>query len=341
MIDDPAGASLYTDFKGLAQLRAAAGRQSPGALRETARQFEALFVQSMLKAMRDASPGDGLFDSRQADFYRDIYDRQLALEMVKGRGIGIADMLIRNLGGQAGPAPEAAGQPPPPRPVLPAGTLDASASAIPLVAVNGTQQALLDLDAQSSPLVELAGDAAPRGLAAATPRDWRPDSPAAFVHELMPYAEKGAAELGIQPGVIVAQAALETGWGQKIIRHPDGRNSFNLFGIKADPRWSGERVSVQTLEFEGGVAVKKRGVFRSYGSLDEAVSGYIDFLRSNPRYRQALDQAGDTDAYLAGLESAGYATDPRYAEKIQAILRQDSFDLQPDQLVRPGDLADG
>jgi len=336
MIDEPSGASVYTDFRGLAQLRAAAGKQSPEALRETARQFEALFVQSMLKAMRDASPGDGLFDSDQTKFYRDIYDRQLALEMVKGRGIGIAKMLVRNLGGEAG---QAAGQQPPSRPVLPAVEADAAVPTAPLVAVDSTPQALLDINVQASPLVELAGMNVRRRPAAGMPRDWRPENREAFVRELMPYAEKGAAQLGVHPGVIVAQAALETGWGQKIIRHPDGRSSYNLFGIKADERWTGERVSVPTLEFEDGVAVKKRAAFRSYESLDEAVSGYIDFLRSNPRYRQALDRAGDTDAFLEGLESAGYATDPRYAEKIRAIMRGDPFDQQQDRLARTVDLA--
>jgi len=333
MINDPAGASVYTDFKELAQLRAAAGRQSPEALRETARQFEALFVQNMLKAMRDASPGDGLFDSDQTDFYRDIYDSQLALEIVKGRGIGIADMLMKSLGGPAeqvqhGKDPQQAathaGQSAPP----PGETIQA----VPLVPVTGTHRALLDIDSRATPLVPLT-----RQGGAGTALDWQPQSPEQFVRELMPYAERGAAELGVQPGVLVAQAALETGWGQKIIRHPDGSNSFNLFGIKAGPGWAGDRVNVQTLEFEGGVAVKKRAAFRSYPSLDDAVSGYIEFLRGNPRYRQVLEKAGDTDAYLDGLESAGYATDPSYADKIRAIMRHDSIDRYPGQLALSGD----
>jgi len=328
MINDPASASVYTDFNGLAKLRAAAGQQSPGALRETARQFEALFVQSMLKAMREASPGDGLFDSDQSQFYRDIYDRQLALEMVKGRGIGIADMLVKNLGGDAEAVPQ-----PVPRPGTPVVAPAYMSSAAPLVPMNRAHRALLDIDVQATPLIELASAKQGGTQAPGTTRDWRPDDPEEFIRDLMPYAERGAAELGVHPGVIVAQAALETGWGQKIIRHPDGRSSFNLFGIKADSRWSGERVSVPTLEFEGGAAVKKRATFRSYTSLDEAVSGYVEFLRSNPRYRQVLEQAGDADAYLDGLESAGYATDPQYADKIRDIMRRDSLELRPDQLA--------
>jgi len=334
------GTAVYTDFHGLAKLRAEAGKQSPAALRETARQFEALFVQSMLKAMREASPGDGLFDSDQSQFYRDIYDRQLSLEMVKGRGIGIADMLVKNLGGQ----PEQAQHAPalqeamvrPGQPVSPPGYMTPAAQ--PLVSLTGARQPLLDIDSQTPPLVEFARDDAARGAIASAGGDWHPRDPDEFIRDLMPYAERAAADLGVHPGVIVAQAALETGWGQQIIRHPDGKSSFNLFGIKADGGWPGDRVSVQTLEFEGGVAVKKRAAFRSYVSLDEAVSGYVEFLRSNPRYRQALDQAGDVDAYLDGLESAGYATDPRYADKIRAIMRRDSFDLHPEQLALSGNL---
>lgn len=340
MVNDPAGASVYTDFTALAKLRAAAGNQSPGAMRETARQFEALFVQTMLKAMRDASPGDGLFDSDQTDFYRDIYDRQLALEMVKGRGIGIADMLVKSLGGPAEPVPQETNlQQALIRPGLPVYPPDDATQAVPLVPVAGVREALLDIGTQAPPLVELAAGGVSGIEDTGASRDWQPRSPEEFVRELMPYAERGAEALGVDPEVIVAQAALETGWGQKIIRHPDGRNSFNLFGIKADSRWSGERVSVQTLEFEAGVAVKKRAAFRSYASLDEAISGYVGFLRSNPRYRQALEQAGDADAYLDGLESAGYATDPRYAEKIRAIMQRDSLAGRPEQLARSGDLS--
>jgi flagellar protein FlgJ len=335
MISDPSGASVYTDFNGLARLRVAAGQQSPEALRETARQFEALFVQSMLKAMREASPGDGLFDSDQTDFYRDIYDRQLALEMVRGRGIGIADMLVKSLGGEKLPAQDPAGGERP-LPVPPGPT-----AMQPLIALDGAPTALLDIRRQSEPLVDMTVRGAGARTSAAPVPDWRPADPETFIRELLPHAERGAAELGVDPGVIVAQAALETGWGRKVIRHPDGRNSFNLFGIKADPRWSGERISVQTLEFEDGVAVKKRAAFRSYASLDEAISGYVDFLRTNPRYRHALERAGDADAYLDGLEAAGYATDPRYADKIRAIMQRDSLEPRPDRLVQSGAAAKG
>jgi peptidoglycan hydrolase FlgJ len=335
MIGNSPSASVYTDFKGLAELRVAAGKQTPEATRETARQFEALFVQNMLKSMREASGGDGLFDNEQSDFYREIYDRQLALEMVKGRGLGIADMLVKSLGGA--PAAESATAPPLQqnlaRSSLPPVPRAASASSAPLVNMSAVP-ALISQRQVPAPLVSIGPPAEPEAPAdEAAAQDWSPDSPEQFVRQLLPYAARGAAELGVQPGVLVAQAALETGWGQKVIRHPDGSNSFNLFGIKADSGWSGARVQVPTLEYEGGVAVKKRAAFRSYASLDEAVSGYVDFVRSNPRYRQALAQAGNTDAYLDGLQSAGYATDPRYADKIRAIMQRSGMEQEPEQLV--------
>ena len=316
MMNQASSASVYTDFKGLAELRAAAARQTPESLRETARQFEAVFVQTMLKAMRDASQGDGIFDSDKTDFYRDLHDQQLALEIVKGRGLGIADMLMRSLGG----APEA-----------PAKPLDHKlqrASALPPVA--SESRPLVTLDNTAQPLVDLAGtpdatliDTATQGGAAkpsAEPSDWRPANPVTFVRELMPVARQGAAQLGVQPAVLVAQAALETGWGQKMIRHTDGRNTFNLFGIKADGRWQGARATVSTLEYRDGIAQRERAAFRAYESLAASVNDYVEFLHNNPRYRQAIESKSDSIAFLRGLKDAGYATDPDYVEKIRSIM---------------------
>ena len=118
----------------------------------------------------------------------------------------------------------------------------------------------------------------PHAAAVADSADWRPADAETFIREVLPVARKGAARLGVQPAVLVAQAALETGWGQKMIRHPDGRNSFNLFGIKADGRWQGERATVATLEYEQGIARRERAAFRAYGSLEESVNDYVEFL---------------------------------------------------------------
>jgi flagellar protein FlgJ len=330
MISDNSMAAVYTDFQGLARLKAEASKQTPEAIQETARQFEALFVQTMLKAMRDASPGEGLGESDQTEFYRDMYDQQMALHMVKGRGLGIAAMLVPSLGGQGSdaetplePVSGVSGLKEVSRPVVvdtgPAQPLITQSATGPIVRLQGAVpvQALVDTSG-------LAGEGAL--VSNMSDEKWRPETPEEFIRDLLPHARKGAAELGVKAGVLIAQAALETGWGQKVIRHADGRSSFNLFGIKADAGWSGDKVTVATLEYEDGLAAKQRAAFRSYDSLAGAVSGYVDFLRSNPRYQGALEQAADPNAYLDGLKAAGYATDPAYAEKIKAIMNQDSFE---------------
>ena len=130
-----------------------------------------------------------------------------------------------------------------------------------------------------------------------------------------------------------------------MIRHADGRNSFNLFGIKADSRWEGERATVSTLEYEAGVAQRQRAAFRAYGSLEESVSDYVDFLQAHPRYQQAIESAGDPVAFLRGLKNAGYATDPDYVEKIRSIMDGKSFDRGMDRLaytdIESGDVTAG
>ena len=320
MINEASSASVYTDFKGLAELRAAAARQTPEAMRETARQFEALFVQTMLKAMRDASQGDGLFDNDKTDFYRDMYDQQLALEMVKGRGLGIADMLMRSMGGAATSDAKPLQQNLQRNAVSPASMPPTPGETRPLVKLDSNAQPLVELaTSQAKALIDTPANGTSQASKTAV-ADWRPADPLSFIRDLLPIARQGAARLGVQPAVLVAQAALETGWGQKMIRHADGSNSFNLFGIKADGRWQGARATVATLEYEHGIPRRERAAFRAYGSLQESVSDYVDFLRSSPRYQQAIESNGDSMAFLHGLKKAGYATDPDYVEKIRSIM---------------------
>jgi len=150
-------------------------------------------------------------------------------------------------------------------------------------------------------------------------------SPSAFVKDVWPYAQKAATQLNIDPQVLVAQAALETGWGRGVITHPDGRSTHNLFGIKAGAGWQKEAASVATLEYRDGVAVKERASFRSYGSLAESFQDYVDFLQNNPRYKQALSYAGNPHIFTKALQEAGYATDPNYAQKIGKVLDGDTL----------------
>ena len=287
-------AQVYTDFSGLAALRARAREDKDAALDEVSRQFESLFLQMMLKSMRDASLGGGLMDSKQSEFYRDMYDKQIAVDMAQKQGIGLADVLKRQLGGG-----------------ISAQYSDLSPEeylGMPITArpVNGADAATVARRSVDTP-------AAFDG------------SPEAFVDALWPVAEQAAAKINLPPEALLAQAALETGWGRHVMQHGTGDSSHNLFGIKADSRWQGDKVMVSTLEYRDGVALNTRANFRAYESFEYSFSDYVDFVQRNPRYQQALAQTNDPKAYFSALQEAGYATDPAYAQKIQRILDSESM----------------
>ena len=296
-------AQVYTDFSGLAAMRARAREDENAALDQVSRQFESLFVQMMLKSMRDASLGEGLLDSKQSEFYREMYDKQIAMDLSNGDGIGLAAVIKRQLGG--GIAPEYEGLQP--REYL----------GMPVVA------------APVAGAVQVDGEDV-QEVAAVASVDGRFDGdPETFLRELWPAAEQAAGKLGLAPEALLSQAALETGWGRHVMRHRDGASSHNLFGIKADRRWQGDKVHVSTLEYRDGVALNTRANFRAYPSFEQSFQDYVDFLQRNPRYRAALDTTGDPAAYFDALQRAGYATDPAYADKIKRIL-----DSEPVQRMR-------
>ncbi len=286
---------IYTDLQGLSRLRNLTRRDSAKALDAVARQFEALFMQMMLKSVRDSSFGDPLFDSQQLDFYREMHDSQLAIEMADKGGIGIAEMLVKQLGKGDRPGGVMDGQPvsyPVPQ-------------RLPFRAV---------VKPEPSGRMESAAAVAP----AQDPVKF--DSPVEFVEHLWPQARQAAGRLGVSPELLLAQAALETGWGKKIIQQAPGVSSHNLFNIKADRRWKGERTGVDTLEYLDGQMVRQRAAFRVYDSFADSFADYVQFLRSNPRYGEALQHRGDDRGFVRALHRAGYATDPEYADKILRIL---------------------
>jgi flagellar protein FlgJ len=283
---------ISTDLTGLAALRGAAKTDPKSAetLRKVANQFEALFTQMLLKSMRDASFGNDLFESDENNLYRDLYDRQISLLLAKQKGLGIADMLVRQLGSNVNEQ----------RPA------DAPASGA------------APLQLPTRPEASSAAASAPAPLAATVGVAFK--TPADFVAALAPHAEAAARDLGTRPEALLAIAALETGWGRAIMRSADGVPSHNLFGIKADRRWDGATVSAQTIEYEDGVAVRRREPFRAYDSYAESFADFARFVRANPRYQKALAKAADPKAFAAALQQAGYATDPSYGHKVSTIL---------------------
>ncbi len=287
----PSHASVYTDFQGLNQLKADARQDQAGSLKEVARQFESLLTQMMVKSMREASAVESEMDSDQSLFYRDMYDKQLTLHLAQGEGLGLSEVIERQL------SPDAAL-------IQGEGREMAFYQQYP---VNRSYSTPLD-QPQPEKKREPAETVAING----------PDS---FVQQLWPKAEKAADELGLPVEALLAQAALESGWGGKMIRHANGDNSHNLFGIKADSRWDGERVAVTTVEYEQGVAVRKKALFRSYDSFEESFSDYAAFVKSSPRYEEAHQSADNPDNYFRKLQDAGYATDPAYSEKIMRVMQ--------------------
>lgn len=289
------GTNAYTDIGALGQLKRETRSEDPEAIREAARQFESLFTRMLLKSMREASFGDSVFESEQTGFYRDMFDDQLAVELSRGRGLGLAEMLVEQLrrAGLVQGEGNVAGQ---------------------IAALSGPRA--LGADAGAAVGAATAGGAPG---AEATTADWRSGSPAGFVRELWPYAERAGRELGVDPAAVLAQAALETGWGRSLPCGPDGRCSLNLFGIKAGEGWSGDAVASRTLEFEEGTAVAKLGRFRAYDSPAESFRDYARLLKSEPRYAAALGAGGDVHAFGAALARGGYATDPDYAGKLSRV----------------------
>jgi flagellar protein FlgJ len=291
-------AQVVTDFAGLAALKTRAREDRDASIDEVARQFESLFMQMMLKNMRSASFGGGLLDSQQSLFYRDMYDQQLALHLANAGGMGIADAVRDQL-----------------------------RSGAPAAVPQGRDIGVSLADRVREPSARTAAEPEHPVV---SPNSF--EDPAAFVETLRPAAERAAAQLGVAPEALLAQAALETGWGKHVMPRADGESSYNLFGIKADRRWHGDRVVKTTLEYRDGVAVKTRAAFRAYDSYEASFADYSAFITGNPRYGKALAVASSSDAYLRELQKAGYATDPRYAEKIGSILNGEALAASADQV---------
>jgi flagellar protein FlgJ len=264
-------ANTYSDPNGLAALKK--DPNSPAALHAVAQQVDALFLQMMLKSMRDASAAAGEGDSNEMGMYQDMFDKQIALTMSQHQDLGLGSLLTRQIGARA-----AAAATPAPRPV-----------------------------------------AAPPPATSAPPTSMT-QSAGEFVDQVLPSIRTAAQSLGLNPLVLLAQAALETGWGKRMARTADGNPSLNLFGIKADDTWVGARAAANTVEYAGGVATQRQAAFRAYGSIEESVNDFANLLKNSPRYRHAAAAGPDAQAYVDGIGRSGYATDPGYAAKLNDIL---------------------
>ena len=298
MIANGIGTELAFDANALAALKRQAKADPRAGLRQASQQFEALFMQMMLKAMRDAVPRSGLLADDSGRMYESMLDQQLAQVLASRSGTGLATAIERQLGAQlaAGEAAPVAKDPASPGTTAPAAGATRS-EAIPAAAP-----------------VQPAGASPQAGASQATGA-----SPQAreFVDRLWPHAEQASRATGIPARFLIAQAALETGWGRSEIRLPEGRNSHNLFNIKAGRNWPGPTVDAMTTEFSGGAAHRQVELFRAYGSYGEAFADYARLIRS--RYATALG-ASEPAAFAGALQAGGYASDPAYAAKLTRII---------------------
>lgn len=311
---------------------------TPQRVDEVSRKLESQFTQMLVKCMRDAGMGDSLFP-QQNQTYRDMYDRQLSDLLSQGKGLGLSPLIARQLNGgkpldtpaagATSPA-DAAAQAKAQAPFFrrfPAGA--ASSDAIDAIA--GRQSPARPMDADGT---SIGGDMAlidsracdeVEQVAQTDPSQFAAGTPEHFVAKIWPHAQRAAKELGVDPRALVAQAALETGWGRRGIRDSEGGSSNNLFGIKATG-WQGQRVSTSTHEYVDGQRRSERADFRAYGSPAESFADYVRLLKTSPRYQGALNAGNDVHRFASALQRAGYATDPGYARKIAAIANGPTLD---------------
>jgi len=304
----------YTDFSGINTMRAQARVDPEASLKQVAKQFEGIFIQMMLKSMRDASLGDDIFDSDQSKVYRDMFDKQVSLDMANSKGIGIAEALVRQLSKNT--------------PVKSTPAEFAYDGKVRISSPESGNTLPLSLVERKEPTLQRQDSDYEIAAAKYEDGDIVFNSPEEFVEYILPYAEEAANKLGVSPLLLVSQAALETGWGKAVIRHNDGNSSFNLFNIKADKRWDGERVSKSTLEYSNGLAKYEKASFRAYDSYADSFDDYVNFLHTNTRYDNALQQQGDDSLFIKNIHEAGYATDPNYADKVINILRRENLKEQ-------------
>jgi flagellar protein FlgJ len=298
----PINNTFYADPQGLAALRADAKAQDPSALEAAAKQFESLFTQMLLKSMREATKStsaDSMFGgSEQTEFYQGMFDDQMAMHLSQGRGLGLADMLVQQLSSSRMNKTDA---------------LKLNLSGAGLTG-DGPGIALTpDSKTSAVPTTASTAHASPVSIAA---------SKEDFVRTMWPHAQKAAAQIGVDPHALLAQAALETGWGKSVPCNAAGECSYNLFGIKAGSQWSGATVNTPTIEFESGVAVRKVERFRSYDSIEQSFKDYAGLIRNNSRYQDAVGTGSDVAAFAAALQDGGYATDPQYSNKLVAVASQ-------------------
>lgn len=296
LISSPVSATavtdVYTDLNGLQQLRGSTDKDE--ALKKVAQQFESMFINMMMKNMRSANAvfeEGSLFNSKESEFYRDMHDQQLSLTLAHQKGFGIAEALYRQMSSNYG--------------------IDKDSG------VDKESGADKDSGGSAESIKQSLESVSKSGIQRASVSE----TPEEFIRMLLPKVKQAGSELGVDPEIIVAQAALETGWGSRVVADENGKSSNNLFNIKAGSQWRGESVPVKTLEYRDGTFKPEVDEFRRYESMDESIRDYVNLIKRGDHYQEAL-QADSGSEYLEKLQQAGYATDPAYADKILSVYQK-------------------
>ncbi|MDT7524326.1 flagellar assembly peptidoglycan hydrolase FlgJ [Rhodoferax sp. TBRC 17198] len=289
---------LVADARSLSALKAGADKATPDTIRETAKQFESLFMRELLKSMREATMKSGMLDNAGSDLGTDLFDQQMSVSM-SGQPGGLSDLIAQQLSRQMGVE-------------MPGSTVGmANSSSLQPVKAPDT------LTPKSSVGKLTASDMA---LTPVAPKKAPTSTQADFVSKHTDAANKIEKATGIPASFMLGQAGHETGWGKHQIKNKDGSNSFNLFGIKAGSSWTGKVAEITTTEYVNGVAQKKIAKFRAYDSFEDSFKDYARLISDSPRYAKARQQTQSVTAFATGLQKAGYATDPEYAAKLSRAI---------------------
>lgn len=311
----PHNSNVYTDLSSLKELKGKVNSGDSDAIEQVAQQFEAIFIQMMLSGMRKTIEVNEEYGNDKSMYY-DLFDKQVAMNLSASGGIGLARTMMLQ-GGEEDLKLSNTTQ---------SDSIIVKKTVIEDDAVNREKLLTKNSDEINVIKSSIQTDKAQLNF----------NSPMEFIQTIWDLAKDVIKESGLNPKAILAQAALETGWGKSIIKSVSGDSSFNLFGIKSDQGWKGEQTVANTLEYADGVMKMSREEFRSYDSIKESVQDYVNFLKSNQRYSEVLKQSSNPNAYVTELQKAGYATDPDYATKIQSIMRRPEFN----QLFNSTDLKD-
>jgi peptidoglycan hydrolase FlgJ len=299
--------SLAADANSLGKLKLQAGQDSPAAIKETAKQFESLFMRELIKSMREATMKSGMLDNPGSDLGTDLLDQQFAVQM-SGQPGGLSDMIAAQLSRQMGVA-------------MPDGPLNAGKLTAPPMSQMGVTMPDGPLDAGKLTAPPMSGLQKSASLAAYNANAAKPTSvQSGFVARHTEAAIRIEKETGIPASYMVGQAGHETGWGKHEIKLRNGQSANNLFGIKAGASWKGKVATVTTTEYVNGVPEKRVAKFRAYASTDEAFRDYARLITQSPRYAKASQQTDSAYAFASSLQKAGYATDPNYAVKVSRAI---------------------